>query len=380
MSWCAPGKGVPAVRVLLVGASSSIHNVRWANGLVSRGHEVHLASVHAPGPDRIDPRVSLHLGPDRHAGRYVTNAPWLGRLVRRLEPDVVNIHFATGYGLLARLARISRPTLLSVWGSDIYDTPRRNKVAERVVRGNLAAATRLASTSRSMARVVRRYAGDRPISITPFGIDVNDFVAGPRTDDGVTRVGTVKSLAAKYGTDDLIRAFDAVRSARPGRRLRLELYGDGPQRAELEGLVAGLGLGQQVTFHGAIEHRAVPAALAGLDVFAGLSTDWESFGVAVLEAGACGVPVVVTNTDGPAEVVDDGVTGLVVPRRDVAAAATAIGRLVDSPDLRRAMGVAARRHVVEEYSWEHSLDLMEQAYRDTVADAAARPRSRRRGR
>ena len=123
-------------------------------------------------------------------------------------------------------------------------------------------------------------------------------------------------------------------------------------------------------FAGAIPHDRVKDALTSLDVFAALSTlDSESFGVAIIEAGACGLPVVVSDVDGPAEVVDEGVTGLVVPRGDVIASAEALNRLVDDAGLRRRMGMSGRAHVVKEYSWQHSLDLMEEAYRQTVADA-----------
>ena len=101
--------------------------------------------------------------------------------------------------------------------------------------------------------------------------------------------------------------------------------------------------------------------------------------MAIIEAGACGLPVVVSDVDGPAEVVEEDVTGLIVPRGDVIASAGALMRLVDDAELRWRMGGAGRDHVVETYSWEHSLDLMEQAYRDTIDDAARRHRSGRHG-
>ena len=101
--------------------------------------------------------------------------------------------------------------------------------------------------------------------------------------------------------------------------------------------------------------------------------------MAIIEAGACGLPAVVSDADGPAEVVEDGVTGLIVPRGDVIASATALMQLVDDVELRLRMGGAGRDHVVEMYSWEHSLDLMEQAYRDTIDDAVRQHCSGRHG-
>ena len=158
------------MRILIVGAASSIHTVRWVNGLVKRGHEVHLASVHPVGRHSIDSRVRIHLAPHGGKAKYVVNAGWLRSVAAGVQPDIVNVHYATGYGLLARLAHIDAPTLLSVWGSDVYDSPRANPLMRHMVRSNLVSATRIASTSHCMARVTRDLV-NKPISITPFGVD-----------------------------------------------------------------------------------------------------------------------------------------------------------------------------------------------------------------
>lgn len=374
------------MRILLVSAASSIHTARWANGLAGRGHEVHLASVQEQGLQSYSPEVQVHIAPHLGMKGYLASGLWLHRLERSIGPDVVNVHYATGYGTLARLARLSAPVLLSVWGSDVYDFPRRNKLCARLLRGNLASAARLASTSKAMAVVTRQYAAGRPISITPFGVDTDVFTPSPQSPhcdgSGVMRIGTVKAMYAKYGIDDLIRAFGLIRPGYP--QVELHLYGDGPDVPLLKELAGSLGVEDAVIFHGAVAHDLVPEALNRLDIFAALSTlDSESFGVAIIEAGACGLPVVVTDVDGPAEVVEDGVTGFIVARSTPEIAAQAFEKLLDEEDLRRTMGRAGREHVEAEYSWLRSLELMEEAYVDTIKDARGitgrrlrRPRSR----
>lgn len=370
------------VRVLIVSAALSIHTVRWVNGLVKRGHEVHLASVHPVGRHFIDPRVQIHLAPHSGKAKYVVNAGWLRSVAVKVQPDIVNVHYATGYGLLTRLAHIGAPTLLSVWGSDVYDSPRANPFMCHIVQSNLASATRIASTSHCMARVTRGLT-DKPISITPFGVDTETLTPpDERRDandgDGVVQIGTIKALHSKYGIGELIRAFSRVHDERPNTVLRI--WGDGPDENPLKVLARRLVPDNSVEFCGAIDHSGVRDALGSSDIFAALSTlDSESFGVAIIEAGACGLPVVVSDVDGPAEVVENGVTGLIVPRGDVITSAAALMRLVDDAELRRRMGGAGRDHVVETYSWGHSLDLMEQAYRETIDDAARQRRSGRHG-
>ncbi|MEO0952835.1 MAG: glycosyltransferase, partial [Pseudomonadota bacterium] len=145
------------------------------------------------------------------------------------------------------------------------------------------------------------------------------------------------------------------------QRLVLRLVGGGSRRAELEQRAQRLGLGDSVTFVGQVPHSAVPAEIGKLDVFVALSRQ-ESFGVAVLEAGAAGRPVVVSDADGLVEVVQHGQTGLVVPREDVVGAAEALRELIENPEQRQALGSAGREQVSTGYGWDQSVSKMLEVY------------------
>lgn len=368
----AAGTGRGVRSVVLVSTANSIHTARWANALAERGLEVHLASVHQPADQTYDERVHLHLLPNPRGAGYLSAAPAVRRIITDVAPDLVNSHYASGYGTLATLALtgLDVPHLVSVWGSDVYDFPVRNAATRRLLERNLAEATLLASTSRSMAEHTRQYAGPREIAITSFGIDLDRFPvkdsAAPDPGAPVV-VGTVKTLKAKYGIDTLIEAFAMARKVVGPDALVLRIVGGGPDEAELKDLARRLGVADAVEFTGAVPHEQVPEQLRALDVYVALSRlDSESFGVAILEASATGLPVVVSDAAGPAEVTEEGETGFIVPRDDPRAAADAIVRLVQDPALRARMGAAGRRHVEEHYAWEHSVDDMLTAYARTV--------------
>jgi glycosyltransferase involved in cell wall biosynthesis len=362
------------MKVLLLAGANSIHTARWANGLVSRGHLVHLVSAHAL-THSLDERVHLHMLRYRAPWAYVLGAHEVREIARRVGADVLNAHYATGYGLLARLADV-RPTLLSVWGSDVYTFPEKSRIHRQVVRDNLKSSTAVASTSLCMARRVGEIFPHAHVFVTPFGVDTAVFKPEPKSNSSETSggvvIGTVKSLSPGYGIDVLIRAFAwAWDSLGQPVGLRLEISGEGPQRAELEALTQGLGVGRQVTFFGAVAHTQVPAMLHRLDIFVALSRV-ESFGVAVLEAAACQLPVVVSDAEGLAEVTVDGGNGYVVPREDVQAAGAALLSLIQDPALRQRFGEAGRLHVLDHYSWAKSLDVMLDAYERTIALADRR--------
>jgi len=293
----------------------------------------------------------------------------LRRLLRRIAPDVLNAHYASGYGTLARSARF-RPLLLSVWGSDVYDFPAGGPLQRWLIGANLRSATALASTSECMARQVATLLPHPRVFITPFGVDERRFAPDPAPrPDGPIVIGTVKTLMRKYGIDVLIEAFaqllQRLGATTPG--LQLEITGGGPDEAALRSLVERRGLAERVVFHGAVAHERVPEMLRRLDIYAALSRDdSESFGVAAVEAAACGKPVVVSDVDGLAEVTRHGETGLIVPRENPAAAADALARLAGDAALRAAMGRAGRERVLQHYTWEASLDRMIAAYEALV--------------
>jgi glycosyltransferase involved in cell wall biosynthesis len=362
------------MKVALLAAANDIHTARWANGLVSRGIEVHLFSIHA-SKHVLDERVSFHKLPFGAPPGYFLSTFSLKKILSKIKPDILNAHFAFGYGLLGRLSCF-KPFLLSVYGRDVYDYPHISFIHKKIVYDNLRSATALGSTSKAMAVETEKTFEHEQVFITPFGIDVEKFKPKSKVLENPPDqiiIGTVKKLTSKYGIDVLIKAFNelitSVQNNSPETvgKLKLVIAGKGPDKQKLEKLVHKLGLDNKVTFLGFIDHAKVPDLLNTFDVYVALSRDdSESFGVAILEANSCGVPVVVTDADGPYEVTIEGETGFIVPKENVELAADALEKLVLNKNLRQRMGEEGRKHVLKNYSWERSLDIMIEAYNETI--------------
>jgi glycosyltransferase involved in cell wall biosynthesis len=362
------------MRILLLGPANSIHLQRWAGALAGRGHALCVASQQRCERGLLPASAEVVWLPHGGSLGYFRNAWPLRRLLARWRPDVLSAHYASGYGTTMALSGF-HPTLLSVWGSDVYDFPYESRFKGSLLRWNLRQATLLASTSHAMARQVQRLTPERvDIPVTPFGVDLARFAPAPDpdgSDKGCLTIGIVKLLTPKYGVDLLLRAFAGLRQDPDclalGLDCRLLIVGDGPQRAELDALASQLGIAQCTEFAGAVAHAEVPTWLHRLDIYAAPSRlDSESFGVAVIEAGACGLPVVVSDAGGLPEVVRHGETGLVVPRDDVPALQAALKLLALDPALRRRLGREGRAHVARDYTWGHCVDLMEQCLARTL--------------
>lgn len=353
------------MKIALLSSASSIHTVRWANGLSVAGHIVHVIKQQ-PIIESFNPNVKVHIFPNFGILGYFTMTSAVKKLLHNLKPDILNAHYASGYGTTARLVDF-HPYLLSVWGSDVYHFPYISPLHKYLLQKNLYAADAIASTSYCMAEQTKSLVNHRPnIYITPFGVDLEKFrpinVKKP-FDDAAIIIGTVKTLSEKYGIEYLIRAFKIVSEKHSNLPLRLLIVGDGNLEKKLKQIAKDLNIAEKTIFTGRISHEEVPTYQNMLDVSVSVSvSNSESFGVAIIEASACAKPVVVSNVGGLPEVVDDGVTGIIVPPRDPEATADAIERLILDRTLREQMGQAGRKKVEQLYAWDSNVKNMIDLY------------------
>ena len=225
-------------------------------------------------------------------------------------------------------------------------------------------------------RALRRDAAD-DLLLPPF-IDIRRFVGdapcrhAPAPGDRARLV--VVAMMREGAKLASFRVLAAALARIPGKAWEIEIIGDGPARPAVEAAFAPLPR-DRVRFAGALAPSAIAARLAAGDAFVWPAID-EAFGMALIEAQACGLPVVAGDSPGVAAVVDDGVTAVLTPMGDVDAFAAAIGRLVDDPTLRQMMGAAAAlraraRHDLPVAAAELDRLLRRAAQRTPAAAAAA---------
>jgi len=250
----------------------------------------------------------------------------------------------------------------SSWGQDvIFDTGPRPKAAKSLRRIFARCRVVTATTHMLAGETVPFTPAGTPVYVIPFGVDLARFaVRGEAPGDPIT-LGFVKHLLPKYGPDVMIEAFAKVHAARP--RTKLVLAGRGTMKDQLDRRVAELGLADSVQIVGRVPHEQVPALIGSFDIMVMPSVyESETFGVAAIEASACGVPVVASRVGGVPEAVLHERTGLLVPPRDVDELAAACIDLIDDPAKRRRLGLAGRRFVEKYYVWQENCLAMEAVY------------------
>ena len=365
------------LRVLIMSDSANDHTKRWVRATAERGVEVMLFSLNDKDKEFYSQLSNVHfhgfsifssIKNKRKNGafeklRYLKTVSALKRCIKEFQPDILHAHYASSYGLIGSFAKFS-PFVISLWGSDVYSFPRVSPLHRYILRRNFRKADILLSTSNCMAEEASLYT-DKNLGITPFGIDVDRFIplTSSKSNDEYV-VATVKNLAHVYGVDTLVEAFALVCKGMPGKNVRLLIAGGGDSAA-LEARCKELGIADRVTFLGKIPNESVPELLANVDVFAALSRK-ESFGVAALEAMACGKPVVVSDADGFKEIIEDGKDGFIVPKENPEAAAGKILQLLNDRELIEQIGCSARESVVAKYSWKVSVDTMMGVYDNII--------------
>jgi glycosyltransferase involved in cell wall biosynthesis len=206
--------------------------------------------------------------------------------------------------------------------------------------------------SRSNAEQIRVRTGLAPM-VHYNGVNPMVFRPLPRNEALAAQLGIGRqefvtlSVVRLVGWKGIQVAVQAMQELRPHGRFRYLVAGDGNYRSTLEALVRDLGAGDRVTILGAVPRAEVPRyySLAGAAVFPSIGDD--AFPNSMVEAMACGLPVVATASGGIPEAVVDGETGLIVPPRHPGRIAAALARLACDPDMARAMGEKGRLRVME---------------------------------
>ncbi|MDT0166882.1 glycosyltransferase family 4 protein [Actinotalea sp. AC32] len=310
---------------------------------------------------------TLRLTGGARARRVLKGVPSAARRLAGLDVDVCHAHFGwTGMVVASYVgALLGRPVTVTLHAADIYlagpELARRLGAVDHVVTVCEYNVRRLAAMGVDPARV----------TVVPCGVDVT--VPVPPVPDPA-RVVSVGRLVPKKGMDVLLEAFREVVDAVPAARL--EIVGEGPEEQRLRALTDELGIGDHVTFAGALGHDETLARVDDAAVFALAcrvlaNGDSDAVPVAIREALVRERGVVTTDVAGIPENVDDE-TGWVVPSEDPAAVAKALVEALGDPALRARKGAAARRRQVEHYSLEASAERLGRLWARLVAAGARR--------
>jgi glycosyltransferase involved in cell wall biosynthesis len=302
-------------------------------------------------------------------------------VARERGADVVHAHWAipTGPAAVHAARRLGLPSVITMHGGDVYVNPEQGydfptrwyvRPALRWTLRHAGALTAITEDCRSHA--LRAGAPGESLHLVFNGTDLRRFSPAPggtRPVDprfGPHMIFACRQLFPRKGIRFLIQAAAQLKPRFPD--LKVVLAGDGFERPALIELAESLGVARDVTFLGWVPNSDLPPyyRAAAVSVIPSLE---EGFGIPAAEAMGCETAVVASDAGGLPEVVEDGVTGMIVPRGDSCALAEAIGSLLSDPERRAAMGRAGRERALRLFDWDRTAEQFEGIYGAVAAKA-----------
>jgi glycosyltransferase involved in cell wall biosynthesis len=323
-----------------------------------KGHTITLERSHTTGYDLIVENMAFN--GHFHFHFY----PGLGEQVRRLQPQIVHIdeepyNFATFHAL--RLARtVGAQPLFFTWQNLLRRYPFPFSWMEQY---NYRHSAHAIAGNRDGADVLRRKGYQGPVTVIPqFGVDPEEYSPSTSQTEEESlhfRIGYAGRLVEEKGVDLLLRALADVQGG-----WQLSILGDGPDKIHLVQLSRTLGLADRVAFQSPVPSADMPAYYRQLHTLVLPSRSrphWkEQFGRVLVEAMACGVPVVGSDCGEIPHVI--GEAGLIFPENDEQTLAAHLRRLMEDRSLRASLAVKGRQRVIQHYTQERIAEATRDVY------------------
>lgn len=336
------------MKVAIIAAVSSPHTVKWANALAQRGNRVTVFSLpedKAENPGFASEVSINYLGMSQVKGGVKKNAPELKRMISAGGFEAVCALGALDYGMMTM--RAARRFAVGILGPDITSaSDGTQKGPMKKVLG--AAGAVICPSAVAMQKVRAIFKREKEIFVVPPGVNIYEFdKKSVEKEEGVFTIGCIKALEYASGIDWLIEAFVQFKGSYEGRA-QVRLYGKGSMEAALKKQCADAGVSDDVHFMGSVPNDRIPEEINKMDVLVNASRS-EIFGVSTVEAMACKVPVIATDTEGSSEILLNGVTGFTVKVGNVGAIAARLKELAEDRELIEKMGTKARGDVEDLY-------------------------------
>jgi glycosyltransferase involved in cell wall biosynthesis len=294
------------------------------------------------------------------------------RILRRKKIDIVHhmlpAVFNYTFSPLALTDGLKQPFVFGPISIRYYQIPLTEQIllplTSKLHKMTIQKCARIITITNQTKNMYTKTFDEGRISIIPFGVDTEVFKPARsinrREECEILYAGSLYSLK---GVPDLIQAIANVR--KHGLKADLRIVGEGQQKEKLAALARALGIEEHVKFEGFVPYSNMPHYFQRSDIFC-FPTLGEPFGKAIIEAMACGKPVITTNVGGSSEIIQDKVDGILVPPSNPEAIAQQITRLIDDRNETHMLGERARETAVNRFSWSTVAEKYHQLYSELL--------------
>ena len=296
-------------KLAILADPNSTHTFKWVSNLSELGYTILLIGISEKTTDlythfkNVNCKfILVNKGTQKQNFISLQNLKHFLKLRREISefsPDILHSFYASSYGLIGAICNIT-PFVISVWGSDIFEFPKKSFLHKRIIQYSLNRANKICATGFGLKSEIEKYTSQK-IDVIPFGIDTDYFTPTQKEGKEYITIGTVKHFLPVYGIETLIEATAKINKEKRYKKLKLLLVGDGPEKDNYIQLATNLGIQDDITFTGYIMNNQLAKYYQKMDLVV-IPSLRESFGISVLEGMSCEIPVIASNISGFNEV------------------------------------------------------------------------------
>lgn len=351
------------MKICFLGDAQSIHIKRWVEYFRDMGNEVSIITFRPScidGVKVIDIANNIDINGVRGKFNYVKNINKIKKIIKELNPDVINSHYLTSYGFIGALIK-DRPLIVSTWGSDILVTPYRNFIYKILTKYVINKSDLLTSDSNFMTEGILKLGGKKEKIITvPMGIENEIFNSQNRTvsENNISFL-SMRTLCKNSNIDVIVRAFNKIRFKYDNASL--VITNSGEDKDEILKLIKELELENHVEFLGLIPREEVVNQLNKCKFYLSIPTS-DSTSVTLLEAMASGIFPIVSDIPANKEWITNGENGVIISEIDDEVLAKAMELAIESNEL-LSNSIRINKEIIEKRAlWKDNMKFIIDRY------------------
>jgi glycosyltransferase involved in cell wall biosynthesis len=349
------------MRICFLGDGSSIHIQRWLSFFKSRGHEVHLITFSPVANEGITVHKvgNFDININGSNWQYLLEARAIKKLLKKIQPDIVNAHYITSYGLLAALSGY-KPLVLSAWGSDILVTPNKSFVYRLITKYALSKASLITSDSLYMTEKAKDLTSKRIITV-PMGVE-ETLIKLNRKANEQTKIISLRTINKNSNIDIIVKGFDSFLKRNKSDNAQLIIGNNGPELDNIKALVQSLGIESKVIFKGFMKREELLEELASSSIHISIPTS-DATSVTLLEAMAVGLVSIVSDIPANREWIVHNKNGLIISELTPKALAEAISYSIESKSFSVECTYHSKKIIEERALWTNNMKEIENEYK-----------------
>ena len=354
------------MRILYFGDALSIHTRRWVTYFANNGCYVAIVSNRGASFNGI---AVFNIADVRYPRKLLE----IRRLIDKFKPEIIHSHYITSYGFWGALSGF-HPFVLTGWGSDILVTPRRSWLLRQITRFTLRKADLITADAKNMISEIETLSGiKKNTQLIQWGVDLAQFNREGR-EAMRSRLGwsgkfvflSTRSLEENYNVSAIISAFTLGAAQLPDAVL--VIIGEGHQKSSLQQQAKKSGLGNRILFAGAIPYQDISCYYKAADIYLTIPSS-DATSMSLLEAMACGLPVIASDIPANHEWVNEGIGGYFVKPGDIQGIADRIDVLYHNSE-KRSLCVTTNQAVVKARANHQSeMERMMNLYRKVLSES-----------